>query len=146
MRSLPDSCRHQLAAGGGSGTQAEVVVHVSTAEDGSIVAALSDGTPVPEPQLGELLCESTVRALLHDSEGQPIDASPLRKAPTTRQMRLLEARDKCCQYEGCTARSFLHAHHVIHRARGGKTVLVNLILLCSFHHRMVHEQECWEAA
>lgn len=137
---------HILSAKGGNAVQTEVVVNVSVSEDGSLAAALEDGTPLPEPQLNEILCESTIRALLHDSEGRPIDASPLRKAPTTRQMRLLAARDKCCQYEGCSARSFLHAHHVIHRGRGGKTVLVNLILLCSFHHRMIHEEEHWEAA
>ncbi|HYM96915.1 MAG TPA: HNH endonuclease signature motif containing protein, partial [Candidatus Sulfotelmatobacter sp.] len=37
------------------------------------------------------------------------------------------------------------AHHVVHWARGGKTDLDNLILLCHRHHWMVHEGG-WELA
>jgi hypothetical protein len=33
----------------------------------------------------------------------------------------------------------LHAHHVKHWAEGGATDLSNLVLLCSTHHRAVHE-------
>jgi hypothetical protein len=41
---------------------------------------------------------------------------------------------------GCTdASSFLHGHHVHHWLHGGRTSLDNLLLLCSFHHRLVHE-------
>ena len=36
-------------------------------------------------------------------------------------------------------RRFLHAHHVEHWAHGGETKLDNLVLLCSRHHRFVHE-------
>ncbi len=130
----------ELLTSGGA-VKAEVVVHVSQREDGRHVAALADGTPVPNAQLGEILCESSIRALLHDRNGTPIDASPLRPGPTARQMRVLEARDAHCRHPGCRARTFLHAHHVIHRSRGGPTVVDNLVLLCSFHHRMHHELE-----
>ena len=54
-------------------------------------------------------------------------------------MRLLHERDQHCRYPGCTARVFLHAHHIVHREHGGPTIISNLILLCSFHHRLVHE-------
>ncbi len=83
------------------GAGAEVVVHAARNESGEVVAALTDGTPVPNPQLAMLLCEATVRALLHDSEGKRIDASPSRRTPTKRQRRLLEARDQTCRYPGC---------------------------------------------
>lgn len=33
----------------------------------------------------------------------------------------------------------LHAHHIIHWIHGGPTELDNLVLLCPFHHRLVHE-------
>jgi hypothetical protein len=36
-------------------------------------------------------------------------------------------------------RRFLHAPHVDHWARGGRTDLSNLVQLCSHHHRLVHE-------
>jgi hypothetical protein len=53
--------------------------------------------------------------------------------------RLLRHRDKACAFNGCGRTRGLQAHHVIHWAHGGKTDLDNLVLLCRFHHRMVHE-------
>jgi hypothetical protein len=35
--------------------------------------------------------------------------------------------------------SLAGAHHIHHWARGGPTALDNLIQLCSYHHRLVHE-------
>ena len=33
----------------------------------------------------------------------------------------------------------MQAHHIRHWADGGETTLDNLVTLCSFHHRLVHE-------
>jgi hypothetical protein len=33
----------------------------------------------------------------------------------------------------------VHAHHIEHWAHGGETKLSNLVQLCPFHHRLVHE-------
>jgi hypothetical protein len=52
--------------------------------------------------------------------------------------RALEARDRGCRFPGCGLR-FTDAHHVTHWADGGETKLSNCLLLCHFHHRLVHE-------
>lgn len=52
--------------------------------------------------------------------------------------RALEIRDRGCRFPGCGLR-FTDAHHIIHWANGGFTVLDNLVLLCRRHHRWVHE-------
>ena len=58
-------------------------------------------------------------------------------APLERAVRV---RDKgVCQFPGCESRGYLHLHHVKHWADGGPTSLENLTILCSFHHRAVHE-------
>jgi HNH endonuclease len=49
------------------------------------------------------------------------------------------ARDRRCRFPGCENRRFLDAHHIHHWAKGGKTTLDNLLLLCRRHHRRVHE-------
>jgi hypothetical protein len=52
--------------------------------------------------------------------------------------RALEYRDGTCRFPGCGVRH-TDAHHVRHWADGGSTALSNLVLLCRFHHRAVHE-------
>ncbi|HJQ90525.1 MAG TPA: HNH endonuclease signature motif containing protein [Acidimicrobiia bacterium] len=53
--------------------------------------------------------------------------------------RQLWHRDGGCQFPGCGTRNFVHAHHKTHWADGGPTDLENLILLCGYHHRVLHE-------
>ena len=53
--------------------------------------------------------------------------------------RALEARDRGCRFPGCSHERWLDAHHVVHWADGGETSLDNTLLLCSRHHRLLHE-------
>jgi HNH endonuclease len=52
--------------------------------------------------------------------------------------RALEFRDRGCRFPGCGLR-FTDAHHIKHWADGGETSLGNCLLLCSHHHRLIHE-------
>ena len=53
--------------------------------------------------------------------------------------RALEARDRGCRFPWCSHERWLDAHHVVHWADGGETSLGNTLLLCSRHHRLLHE-------
>ena len=53
--------------------------------------------------------------------------------------RQLWHRDGGCQFPGCGRVERVHAHHRRHWADGGLTDLPNLILLCGYHHRFLHE-------
>jgi hypothetical protein len=53
--------------------------------------------------------------------------------------RALLGRDKCCRFPGCSHDKWLDAHHVMHWADGGDTGMDNTLLLCSTHHRLLHE-------
>ena len=53
--------------------------------------------------------------------------------------RALRVRDGGCRFPGCDRSRYVHAHHIKHWADGGETSLDNLVTLCSFHHRLVHE-------
>lgn len=52
----------------------------------------------------------------------------------------MNSRDKgCCRFPGCPNTRYLDGHHIKHWAHGGETKLSNLVSLCRFHHRQVHE-------
>src|SRR2546427_10589833 len=59
--------------------------------------------------------------------------------PRTKR-RALNARDQHCQWPGCErTASRCDGHHLVYVMHGGSDELENLILLCTRHHRMVHE-------
>ncbi len=54
--------------------------------------------------------------------------------------RKVERRDRhLCRFPGCATAKRLHAHHIVHWTDGGPTDLDNLILLCAYHHHLVHD-------
>jgi len=81
-------------------------------------------------------------ALIAES-GLSCDASVVEAGLRTRTIparlrRSLVTRDGHCTFPGCEARR-CDAHHVVHWADGGPTVLDNLVLLCRRHHTLVHD-------
>jgi hypothetical protein len=119
-----------VMTGGGSTVTTEMVIHVTA--DG---AALTDGTPLSDHAVTSLLPDSFVSLLLHDTERQPIDASPRRRHPTRRQRRVLDQSSHECQHPGCHATAFLQYDHIQPYEQGGPTVLANLQRLCGPHNR-----------
>ena len=85
------------------------------------------------------MCSGRIQAVLEDEVGDVLRVGRLRREPTPWMMRQLKHRDRECQYPACGSGRFLHAHHIVWVECGGKTELENLILLCSFHHKLVHE-------
>ena len=120
--------------------RAQVVLHVDlealacTAAGGDppagAVCAIEDGPAVPSETARRLTCD-----------GEAIDDHGRRRRVVSPALRTsLERRDGCCRFPGCTRRHGLHAHHIEHWVHGGRTDRENLILLCRFHHRLVHEE------
>jgi hypothetical protein len=141
-----------LAAGFGenspvSGTKAEryqVLLHVDAetlSEEGSGLgqSELEDGTRVSAETSRRLSCDASVVEIGHGSDGSVLDAGRRTRTIPPAVRRALEARDGGCRFPGCGLR-FTDAHHVKHWADGGETSLGNLLLLCSHHHRLLHEQ------
>jgi hypothetical protein len=71
-----------------------------------------------------------------------IDVGRTQRTFTERQRVALAARDGGCRFRGCDRpASWTEAHHADEWDRDeGQTDLVNGILLCRFHHLMVHNQ------
>jgi hypothetical protein len=121
--------------------RATVVVHARigdlAATHGSV--EIGDGGRIHPESARRLLCDSRVQTVLEDQEGEPLRLGRLSREPSASMMRLLRHRDGECRFPGCGARRFTQAHHIVWWGDGGPTDLDNLILLCFFHHRLVHE-------
>ena len=101
---------------------------------------LIDGARVTGPVARRLCCDPRVTALVESAKDGPLGVGRTQRFVTAKLRRALDRRDGgCCQFPGCTATKRLHAHHIVHWVDGGPTELINLILLCHFHHHVVHD-------
>jgi hypothetical protein len=86
-----------------------------------------------------LACDASVVALIEDENGEPLNVGRKTRTISSPLRRFLKARDKGCRFPGCTNTRHIDAHHIRHWANGGETKPSNLVSLCGFHHRKVHE-------
>ena len=92
-----------------------------------------------------LLCDCKVSRVVTGPTSLPIDVSPNRRTVPASLRKALVVRDHGCRYPGCRRPAgWCDAHHVIHWRHGGRTILINLVLLCDHHHHVVH-QTGWTA-
>src|SRR5438132_10629932 len=120
----------------------EVMVHVDAAvlahDDPAGRCELEDGCALAPETARRLACDAAIIPLLeHDGEPLSIGRKTQSIPPAIR--RALKARDGCCRFPGCGLAGYLQAHHITFWAKGGETSVTNLLLLCWFHHRAVHE-------
>jgi hypothetical protein len=113
----------------------EVTVHVAAETPEAWTEAGAISRPVAE----RLLCDAGVVPVLADGAGQPLDVGRKTRTIPPALRRALFARDGGCRFPGCHHRRWVDAHHIRHWARGGATSLANTLLLCTFHHTLVHE-------
>jgi hypothetical protein len=132
-----------LASNVGSGNGGErftVMVHVDQdplAPDGVLAGTLDDGTRVSAEALRRVACDCGLVAVSGDGDKLNIGRRSRSIPPAIR--RALMLRDRGCAFPGCTHDRFLHGHHIRHWLHGGETSVENLSLLCTHHHRLVHE-------
>lgn len=93
---------------------------------------------MPLGAVARIAPEAFIRALILDAEGRPIDASPRRRHPSTRQKRVVKERDRVCV--DCGSNVLLEYDHVPDFAQSGRTVVDELELRCAPCHRRRHER------
>jgi hypothetical protein len=86
-----------------------------------------------------LTCDGGLVTVAEDERGTPVLVGRKHRTVGTQLKRALWARDRGCSFPGCHPTRYVDAHHVRHWADGGNTSLENLMLLCSYHHRLLHE-------
>jgi len=120
--------------------RATIVVHVEAdalvSDEGA--AALEGGCELAPETVRRLACEASIQVVTSRG-GKSIGVGRKTRTPPPWLRRLVVKRDGFCRFPGCERRRHLHTHHVRHWTREGPTDLDNLVLLCSFHHQLVHE-------
>jgi predicted restriction endonuclease len=86
-----------------------------------------------------LACDASLVIVTEDERGTPLNVGRKQRVVSTPLRRAVLARDRHCTFPGCHRTRFVEAHHVHHWVEGGETSVDNLLLLCSYHHRLLPE-------
>jgi hypothetical protein len=96
---------------------------------------------VPASVAQRIACDADLYALvLHPATGLPLYLGRTRRLVPASIRRALHARDRGCRWPGCSAPTpWSDAHHLHGWHPTGVTDVDNLVLLCRYHHVLVHE-------
>jgi hypothetical protein len=97
---------------------------------------------VSPASIDRLICDSGILQVTFDSTGQPLKLGREERVFSQAQRTALAARDGGCRWTDCDRPpSATEAHHLQQWARDhGATDIRHGILLCSPHHRLLHNQ------
>ena len=135
---------HQLLPVTG-GHRPEILVHVDPAllagDPAAAPATLADGTPLPRAAADRLTCDAAFRRLVLDAASVPVSLGRATRLVPPHLRKHVALRDGGCRYPGCPrGAAFCEAHHVVFWRDGGPTDAGNLVLLCRYHHHLVHDR------
>jgi Domain of unknown function (DUF222)/HNH endonuclease len=123
------------------GERVQVTVHIDAgalADDAKGRSGVENGPALSPETARRLGCDSSLVRII-ERDGKPLSVGRRTRTIPPALRRALKTRDRCCQFPGCDNDRFVDAHHIEHWAHGGATELSNLILLCRYHHRLLHE-------
>ncbi|HEX2031693.1 MAG TPA: DUF222 domain-containing protein [Actinomycetota bacterium] len=126
---------------------ATLVVHADVdavtgqeSREGPWLTETEDGYRLTAEAVRRLACDAVLEWVLEE-RGRPVGIGRRGRAVPGHLLRAVRHRDGAsCRFPGCERRKWLNAHHLVHWADGGPTTLDNLLLLCWYHHRLIHER------
>jgi hypothetical protein len=143
---LAEVAERSLAGGSAprsAGERHQVVVHAEAealaGEGAEAGCRIEDGPAICSESARRLACDASLLPILHGPKGELDVGHRTRVVPAAMRRALQERDEGRCRFPGCENTRWVDAHHIVHWARGGETKLGNLVLLCSRHHRLVHE-------
>ena len=101
---------------------------------------VEDGPAISVSTAQMLACTAALSWMTHGDAGAVLALGRRRRRPSSAIRRAARERDGCrCRFPGCESRR-TDLHHIQHWANGGRTDLDNLISLCPWHHKVVHDR------
>jgi len=134
-----DNCG-SVSSGGRSRPHVSVVVGLEELASGG-PGQLVNGTPVPARSIEWLSCDSELHRIVMSGRSTVLDYGSSVRTISPALWAALVVRDRHCRHPGCDRPPpWCDAHHVVHFAKGGPTRLDNLVLGCTRHHHLWHDQ------
>ncbi|MDZ7882962.1 MAG: HNH endonuclease signature motif containing protein [Mycobacterium sp.] len=130
-------------AGSGRPTYGGGLPHVTLIRPGrraeDSVDSLGFGGSVSAATADLIACDSTLTSMIVDHTGVPLDVGRSERLFTPAIRNALGVRDGGCAHPGCGRPvSWCDAHHIEPWSSGGITSLDNGVLLCRYHHGLIH--------
>ena len=120
---------------------AQVTIHAdlqTLVETTGGVAELETGPVITNQTTQRLGCDCIIETTVYD-HNQILGVGRRTRTIPRWLLRQLDHRDRGCRFPGCGNTRWVQAHHILYWSLGGPTDLNNLILLCGYHHRFLHE-------
>ncbi|MFU8814663.1 MAG: DUF222 domain-containing protein [Pseudomonadales bacterium] len=124
----------------------QIIVHASAeslVEHGLVDPAdpphMDDGPVVAQETVRRMSCDAAIVRLIESGAGEPLDVGRKTRVISPALRRAVKRRDKHCRWPGCTNSRHWEGHHCLHWADGGATNLENVVNVCRYHHRLLHE-------
>ncbi|GAA4930682.1 uncharacterized protein DUF222 [Actinomycetospora succinea] len=100
---------------------------------------LDSGARVHPGTLRRWACDAEVVPVVLGARSEPLDVGRLQRTVTDALRRALNLRDGGCAFPGCDRKPRrCQAHHIRHWIDHGPTEIDNMVLLCRFHHQLLH--------
>jgi hypothetical protein len=127
-----------------NGARPHVAIHTTIEGlQGAPGSTLEDGTPIASTTAQRLACDGTLSRVVK-AGSVVVDVGRATRSVSPAQWRALKARYRTCAFPGCDRPiNWTSPHHIEFWSRGGKSDLPNLLPLCYYHHRLVHEGQ-WQ--
>ena len=147
---LAEVCRYVLDHGDQvpkvGGHRPHLNVHVQLADlESRCAGAVLDYGGIPTPaSLRALACDARVILVVLGGAGQPLDIGRATRTIPDGLRRAVAARDGGCAHTGCRRpAAWCQVHHIVEWQHGGDTAIHNCVMLCAFHHRLLHGASGW---
>ncbi len=120
--------------------KADIVLSYESLLTGAGVGLL-DGHLITPDSARRLACDAGVHRMITHAGSAIVDYGRQTRTVPDPLWRLLVQRDGGCRFSGCAVPAEMcDAHHAVHWGDLGETEAHNLVLLCWFHHHVMHEQ------
>ncbi len=108
---------------------------------GGTIESGTGGAVVPIETIRRWACDAGIHRLITAPDGTILDYGRQTRNVSDPLFDVLLLRDHGCRWAGCTVPAGMcDAHHALHWLDDGETEPDNLVLLCWYHHHLLHEQ------